>query len=88
MPVGYSLGGMFARLFASTNPADLAGLVLVDPVPPGLPSQDIRHPFMSEAEREFLRGAYASRLARRRSTTSRVTDRFSRPRCRRRCQRW
>lgn len=35
VPVGFSLGGLFARLYASTYPAEMAGLVLVDAFPPG-----------------------------------------------------
>src|ERR1700690_3455652 len=30
--VGHSLGGMYVRLYADRYPADVAGLVLVDPV--------------------------------------------------------
>ena len=35
VPVGFSLGGLFAQLFASTYPNEVAGLVLVEGVPPG-----------------------------------------------------
>ena len=35
VPVGFSLGGLFVRLYASTYPAEVAGLVLVDAFPPG-----------------------------------------------------
>lgn len=31
--VGHSLGGVFARVFASRNPSSVAGLVLIDPTP-------------------------------------------------------
>jgi pimeloyl-ACP methyl ester carboxylesterase len=60
VPVGFSVGGMFARLYASTYPDDLAGLVLVDPTPAGITSQDIRLP-ASEAERERVRDYFAGR---------------------------
>lgn len=32
--VGFSLGGAFLRVFAAAAPADVCGLVLIDPVPP------------------------------------------------------
>jgi pimeloyl-ACP methyl ester carboxylesterase len=35
VPVGFSFGGLVARLFASTYPDGLAGLVLVEGSPPG-----------------------------------------------------
>jgi pimeloyl-ACP methyl ester carboxylesterase len=35
VPVGFSLGGLFVRLYASTYPDEVAGLVLVDAGPPG-----------------------------------------------------
>jgi pimeloyl-ACP methyl ester carboxylesterase len=50
--VGHSFGGLVARLYASRYPADLAGLVLLDPPTP----EDWRHP---SGERQALldRGA-------------------------------
>ena len=35
VPVGFSLGGLFVRLYASSHPDAVAGLVLVDAAPPG-----------------------------------------------------
>ena len=35
VPVGFSLGGLFVRLYASTHPDQVVGLVLVDAAPPG-----------------------------------------------------
>jgi pimeloyl-ACP methyl ester carboxylesterase len=35
--VAHSLGGLFARLYASTDPSDVAGLVLVDSWPEAMP---------------------------------------------------
>ncbi len=35
VPVGFSLGGLFVRLYASTHPDAVVGLVLVDGVPSG-----------------------------------------------------
>ena len=35
VPVGFSGGGLFVRLYASTHPDQVAGLVLVDAGPPG-----------------------------------------------------
>jgi pimeloyl-ACP methyl ester carboxylesterase len=34
--VGHSLGGLFSQLYAQTYPADVAGVVLVDPTPPAV----------------------------------------------------
>ncbi len=34
--VGHSLGGLFSQLYARTYPADVAGVVLVDPTPPAV----------------------------------------------------
>ena len=34
--VGHSLGGLFPELYARTYPADVAGVVLVDPTPPAV----------------------------------------------------
>jgi pimeloyl-ACP methyl ester carboxylesterase len=36
VPVGFSVGGLFVRLYASTHPDEVAGLVLVDGAPPGV----------------------------------------------------
>jgi pimeloyl-ACP methyl ester carboxylesterase len=36
VPVGLSLGGLFVRLYASTYPTEVAGLVLVEGSPPGV----------------------------------------------------
>ena len=42
--VGHSLGGIYARVFASRHPADVAGLVLVDPTHERL---DLEHSVLS-----------------------------------------
>jgi pimeloyl-ACP methyl ester carboxylesterase len=55
VPVGFSLGGLIAQLFASTYPDQLAGLVLVEGAPPGWNLLDLALTPMTEAEREGLR---------------------------------
>ena len=58
--VGHSFGGLVARLYASRYPADLAGLVLLDPPTP----EDWRHP--SEERQALLdRGAALCRHGQR-----------------------
>ncbi len=62
VPVGFSFGGLVARLYASTYPDAVAGLVLVEGVPPGLFLVDIAAGwFGSEAEREAYREFVAGR---------------------------
>jgi pimeloyl-ACP methyl ester carboxylesterase len=61
VPVGFSIGGPFVRLYASAHPEEVAGLILVDPVPPGLQARDIALPYLTEAEREVVRAAAAGR---------------------------
>ena len=36
VPVGFSVSGLFVRLYASTHPDEVAGLVLVEGAPPGV----------------------------------------------------
>jgi len=50
--VGHSFGGLNARLFASTNPAEVAGLVLVDATPEDYPA--IENTLHSRGDREKL----------------------------------
>ena len=61
VPVGFSIGGLFAQLFASTYPAEVAGLVLVEGAPPGWNVVDLTLAPLSEAEREGLRELVAGR---------------------------
>ncbi len=62
VPVGFSFGGLVARLYASTYPDEVAGLVLVEGVPPGLFLLDLTlGSFSSETEREAYRAFVAGR---------------------------
>ena len=62
VPVGFSAGGPFARLYASTYPDKLAGLVLVEGVPPGVSMRDFTLDwFLSATERETQRAVAAGR---------------------------
>jgi len=61
VPVGFSLGGLVAELFASTNPDHLAGLVLVEGAPPGWNVGDLTLSPLTEAEREGLRELVSGR---------------------------
>ena len=62
VPVGFSLGGPFARLYASTHLNEVAGLVLVEGQPPDLNVRDLASGwFASEAERESYREIVAGR---------------------------
>ncbi|WP_433029274.1 alpha/beta fold hydrolase [Actinomycetospora sp. CA-053990] len=45
--VGHSLGGLFSQLYAQTYPADVAGVVLVDPTPPAV--RDLLPPALWES---------------------------------------
>jgi pimeloyl-ACP methyl ester carboxylesterase len=54
--VGWSAGGHIIRLYASTYPDEVVGLVLVEAVPPGINERDfVLDWFPSEAEREAAR---------------------------------
>lgn len=59
--VGHSAGGLAARLFATTSPQDVAGLVLVDALSPGL--QDAETPEEWEIQRMLLAGDIEASLA-------------------------
>jgi pimeloyl-ACP methyl ester carboxylesterase len=59
--VGHSLGGLINRLFASTYPDEVAGLVLVEGAPPGWNIVDLTLAPLPEAEREGLRQEVAGR---------------------------
>ena len=48
--VGHSLGGLIVRLYASQYPNDVAGLVLVDGIPPDLPASGLA--LLPAAERQ------------------------------------
>jgi pimeloyl-ACP methyl ester carboxylesterase len=61
VPVGFSVGGLFAQLFARTYPDDLAGLVLVEGRPPGWNVVDLALTPLSAAEREGLRDIVTAR---------------------------
>ena len=50
--VGHSLGGLHARLYASTYPQEVAGLVLVDPTPTATPAEQLQH-MSAEERRQF-----------------------------------
>jgi pimeloyl-ACP methyl ester carboxylesterase len=41
VPVGFSIGGLFVRLYASTYPGEVAGLILVEGAPPGIYGPDV-----------------------------------------------
>jgi pimeloyl-ACP methyl ester carboxylesterase len=54
--LGWSAGGFIVRLYASTYPDEVVGLVLVEAVPPGLNERDfVLDWFPSQAEREDAR---------------------------------
>ncbi len=62
VPVGFSFGGLVARLYASTYPDELAGLVLVEGTPPGLNIVDLGSGwFSSPEEREAIRDLVTGR---------------------------
>ena len=62
VPVGFSFGGLVARLYASTYPDELAGLVLVEGTPVGWNTVDLAIGwFSSEAEREEVRNSASGR---------------------------
>jgi pimeloyl-ACP methyl ester carboxylesterase len=62
VPVGWSFGGLVARLYASTYPDELAGLVLVEGTPIGWNTVDIAIGwYSSEAEREATRNTASGR---------------------------
>jgi pimeloyl-ACP methyl ester carboxylesterase len=61
VPVGFSIGGLFAQLFASTYPDEVAGLVLVEGTPPGWYQEGLTLVPLSEAERQGLRELEAGR---------------------------
>lgn len=56
--VGHSFGGLNVRLYAARNPAQVAGLVLVDATPEDFPA--IEDSLRTPAEREKLRTARAA----------------------------
>jgi pimeloyl-ACP methyl ester carboxylesterase len=60
VPVGFSFGGLVARLYASTYPDDLAGLVLVEGIPPGWNIVDMAAGWFGP-EREGIRDELAGR---------------------------
>ena len=64
--VGHSLGGAYGRVFAATDRAAMAGLVLVDAFNPDLESEWI-HPLLGS-----LRGEYQTRLDGLRAHVSQV----------------
>jgi pimeloyl-ACP methyl ester carboxylesterase len=62
VPVGFSLGGLFARLYASTYPEEVAGLVLAEGTPPGIQARDLLLDwFRSREEREEFHASTAGR---------------------------
>jgi pimeloyl-ACP methyl ester carboxylesterase len=61
VPVGFSLGGRVAQLFASIYPDEVAGLVLVEGAPPGWDTVDLTLAPLTEAEREGLRELVSGR---------------------------
>jgi pimeloyl-ACP methyl ester carboxylesterase len=61
LPVGFSFGGLVAQLFASTYPAEVAGVVLVEGAPPGWNVVDLTLAPLPEAVREGLREEVAGR---------------------------
>ncbi len=62
IPVGFSFGGLSARLYASTYPEQVAGLILVEGAPPGWNVLDLTIAHLaSESEQEELRDQVAGR---------------------------
>lgn len=62
VPVGFSMGGLFARLYASTHPDEVAGLILVEGAPPGWNVMDLTiGQFPAGAGEEKLREIVAGR---------------------------
>jgi hypothetical protein len=62
VPVGFHFGGLVARLYASTYPDEVAGLVLVEGVPPGLNIVDLTAgEFVSSEEQEGIRAIMTGR---------------------------
>ena len=60
VPVGFHFGGLVARLYASTDPGEVAGLVLVEGIPPGLNLVDMAAGWFGE-ERGAIRDTNAGR---------------------------
>lgn len=52
--VGHGLGGMYARLYAAARPAEIAGLVLLDPAHEDLP-EETRHAMPAAAWEDWMR---------------------------------
>ena len=67
--VGHSTGGLIIRLYASTDPKDVAGLVLVDAIPEGVQTA------MTQEERDALRSPPAHWSRRQRSPITRTSRR-------------
>ena len=51
--IGHGLGGQYARLYAAARPAEISGLVLVDPVHEDLP-EEVRHAMPHAAWAEWM----------------------------------
>jgi pimeloyl-ACP methyl ester carboxylesterase len=60
VPVGFSVGGYFARLYASTYPDELGGLVLVEGTPPGATTRDFALDWFPSAEERAAAADYAT----------------------------
>lgn len=58
---GHSYGGLIAKLYARTNPADVAGLVLVDALTEGL--RDAETPEQWTVQRELMQGEIRESVA-------------------------
>ena len=62
VPVGFHFGGLVARLYASTYPDEIAGLVLVEGIPPGLNVVDLAAGrYTSQEDHEGVRNSSSGR---------------------------
>jgi pimeloyl-ACP methyl ester carboxylesterase len=60
VPVGFSVGGLFARLYASTYAVEVAGLILVEGTPPGVNTLDFGLDWFPSEEERAAAATYAT----------------------------